>query len=148
MSLNAVRRGGDTPGSLLWFFDLHGAQKRMGDQMDGTGDTRIEALQERFDGVGWGLLFLLFAALALPNGNVEYASAAAVGGLMLLLNLVRIAMDVPVRWFSVILGASMLVGGGMAIFGVKMDIFVLFFALAGLVTIAGAFRKTGERKTA
>jgi hypothetical protein len=148
MSLSAVRPGGETPGWLLRFFDWYGAQKRMGDQMNGTGDTRIQELQKRFDGVGWGLLFLLFAALALPNGNVEYASAAAVGGSMLLLNVVRIATDVPVRWFSVILGASMLVGGSAAIFGVKMDVFVLFFALAGLVTIAGAFRKTGEPKAA
>jgi hypothetical protein len=106
--------------------------------MDGTTDRRIHDLEKRFDGVGWGLLLLLFAALALPSGNAEYASAAAVGGLMLLLNGVRIAMDVPVRWFSVVLGASMLIGGSAAIFGVEMDVFVLFFALAGVITIAGA----------
>ena len=91
--------------------------------MASTVITRSGELQKRFDDIGWGLLFLLFAALALPNGNAEYASAAAVGGLMLLLNLVRIVMDVPVRWFSVVLGASMLVGGSAAEFGVKMDVF-------------------------
>jgi hypothetical protein len=139
MSSSAVSRGGETPGWLLRFFDWYGAQKRMGDQMDGTVDARIQELQERFDGIGWGLLFLLFAALALPNGNAEYASAAVVGGLMLMLNGVRIAMGVPVRWLSVVLGTVMLVAGSSALVGVKMDVFVLFFALAGLVTIAGAF---------
>lgn len=110
--------------------------------MNGSLGARKHDLQGRFDAVGWGLLFLFFAALALPSGNVEYVSVAALGGLMLALNVVRVAVDVPIRWFSVILGASMLVGGGAAVLGVKMDLFVIFFALAGLVTIAGAFSRT------
>jgi hypothetical protein len=116
--------------------------------MHGTNDARIEELQDRFDSIGWGLLFLLFAALALPNGSVEYASAAAVGGLMLALNGVRIVMSVPVRWFSVALGAVMLVAGSGALVGVKMDVFVLFFAAAGLITIAGALVHREQPRTA
>ena len=101
-------------------------------------DAHHTQLENKFDAMGWGLLFLLFAALALPNGQAEYASAAIVGGLMLALNVARIAVDVPVRWFSVILGTVMLVAGSGALAGVHMDVFVLFFVLAGAVTIGGA----------
>jgi hypothetical protein len=133
---------------LSRFFDWDAVFERIGEGMDEKVDTRIRELEKRFDSVGWGLLFLLFAALALPNGNAEYASAAAVGGLMLALNGVRIAMDVPVRWFSVVLGASMLIGGSAAVAGVKMDVFVIFFALAGVVTIAGALVRREQPRLA
>jgi len=145
---SAVRSGGETPDWLVRFFDWYGVHKRMGDQMHGTNDARIDELQDRFDSIGWGLLFLLFAALALPNGNVEYASAAAVGGSMLALNGVRIVMSVPVRWFSVVLGAVMFVAGSGALVGVKMDVFVLFFAAAGMITIAGALVHREQPRTA
>jgi hypothetical protein len=104
----------------------------------GKLDAHAKELEDRLDTVGWGLLFLLFGALALPNGTAEYAAAAAIGAAMLGLNGLRIIMAVPVRWFSIILGAVMLVAGGAALAGTKMDVFVLFFALAGVVTIAGA----------
>ena len=115
--------------------------------MEITFDAPIHKLEKRFDAVGWGLLFLLLAALSLPRGNAEYVSAAAVGALMLVNNLARRLMDVPVRWFSVALGASMLIGGSAAVFGLHMDVFVLFFAIAGVVTLAGALapgRRTKE----
>ena len=108
-----------------------------GDDMNGiTGDRRD--LQQRFDAVGWGLLFLLFGVLALPNGTAQYAAAVAVGVAMLGLNLVRIVAAVPVRWFSVILGGAFLIGGSGALAGVHMDVVVIFFVLAGIVAIAGA----------
>ena len=106
--------------------------------MSETVDSRKRELESRFDAVGWGLLFLLFGALALPRGTAEYASAAAVGAAMLGLNGVRVAAGVPVRWFSVILGAAILVAGSGALVSVHMDAFVLFFVLAGAVTIGSA----------
>jgi hypothetical protein len=110
----------------------------IGDQMNKTKNPSKRELEDRFDTVGWGLLFLLFGALALPNGTAEYASAAVVGAAMVGLNLVRVFVDLPVRWFSIILGAVMLVAGTGALAGLHMDVFVLFFILAGVVTIAGA----------
>jgi hypothetical protein len=104
-------------------------------------DPHKKELEERLDSVGWGLLFLLFGALALPNGTAEYASAAIVGAVMLGLNAARIVLDVPVRWFSIILGTVMAVAGSGALAGVHMDVFVLFFVFAGVVTIAGAALK-------
>ena len=110
----------------------------MGDEMSELTDPHKRDLQSRFDTVGWGLLFLLFGVLALPSGTVEYASAAAVGAAMLGLNAVRIVADVPVRWFTIILGSVFVVGGSGALVGIHMDVFLLFFVLAGVVTIAGA----------
>jgi hypothetical protein len=101
-------------------------------------DPHKRDLENRLDNVGWGLLFLLFGVLALPNGTAEYLSAAGVGAAMLGLNLVRVVVAVPVRWFSIILGTAFLVGGSGALAGMHMDVFVVFFVVAGLVTIAGA----------
>ena len=63
---------------------------------------------------------------------------AVIGGLMLLLNAIRVTVDVPVGWFSVILGSAMLAAGGGALTGVHMDFFALIFVIAGVVTIGGA----------
>jgi hypothetical protein len=112
--------------------------KDMGDHMDETIDPRRQDLARRFDNVGWGLLFLLIAVLALPNGMTEYIAAVAVGGAMLGLNGLRVLASIAVRWFSVFLGASFLLGGSGAAAGLHMDVFLLFFAIAGAVTIFGA----------
>lgn len=96
------------------------------------------ALEDRLDDVGWGLLFLLVAALALPSGVVEYASVAAIGALMLALNVARNAAGVRVRWLSIILGAVALIAGVGATGGVKIDMFALFFAMLGIVSIVAA----------
>lgn len=106
--------------------------------------SHVEQLQARFDAAGWGLLFLLFAALSLPAGTAEYASAAAVGGLMIGLNLLRVVAGVEVRWFSVILGTSIAVAGTGALAGMHLDAFILFFVLAGVALIVGALVRTGE----
>ncbi len=92
------------------------------------------------------MLFLLFGALALPSGTVEYASVAATGAAMLGLNGLRIVLAAPIRWFTTTLGTSMLVAGGSALAGVRMDVFVLFFVIAGAVTIAAAL--VGPRRAA
>ena len=105
--------------------------------MAGVQNSKKE-LEDRFDNIGWGLLFLLFAVLALPNGTAQYATAAAVGAAMLGLNVVRVAAAVPVGWFSITLGGAFLVGGTGALAGVHTDIVMLFFVMAGVVTIGGA----------
>lgn len=101
-------------------------------------DAHKRDLESRFDSVGWGLLFLFLAALAIPQGTAEYVAVAVIGGLMLLLNAIRVTLDVSVSWFSVILGSAMLAAGGGALTGVHMDFFALIFVIAGVVTISGA----------
>jgi hypothetical protein len=101
-------------------------------------DPHKRDLENRLDNIGWGLLFLLFGVLALPNGTAEYLSAAGVGAAMLGLNLVRVVVAVPVRWFSIVLGTAFLVGGSGAMAGQHMDVFVVFCVVAGVVTIAAA----------
>jgi hypothetical protein len=105
-----------------------------------NGDMSVgnRLLESRFDTIGWGLLFLLFGAVAMPMGTAAYASIAAVGGLMVGLNAARVIAGVAVRWFSAILGTALFVAGCGALAGLHMDAFVLFFALAGAVTIVGA----------
>jgi hypothetical protein len=101
-------------------------------------DKDVSKLSDRLDSIGWGLLFLLFAALALPRGTAEFASVAAVGTAMVGLNLVRRMRGLEVAWFSLILGAAVAIAGIGAMASLKMDVFVLFFALAGTVTIGAA----------
>jgi|GEM_PF-1625469 hypothetical protein len=114
-----------------------------GDHMGESADPHKVELEGRLDSIGWGLLFLLVGVLAIPNGTVEYACAAAVGAAMLGLNLLRVILAVPVRWFTIILGAAFLAGGSGAMAGLHMDVFVLFFVVAGVVTIVGAIVKPG-----
>jgi hypothetical protein len=120
---------------MHWIRDLVSDE---GDRMSETMDLRKQELARRFDNVGWGLLFLLIAVLALPNGTTQYIAAAAVGAAMVGLNGLRVLAGVAVRWFSVFLGASFLLGGSGAAAGLHMDVFLLFFAIAGAVTIFGA----------
>ena len=99
---------------------------------------RKNQLEKNLDDAGWGLLFLAFAAVALPRGTTEYAAIAAVGAGMLTLNAVRIALGVPINWFSTILGATGLFAGSLALAGTHVDAFVVFCLIAGAVTIAAA----------
>jgi hypothetical protein len=99
------------------------------------GNRRLE---KGLDDVGWGLLFLAFGALALPNGPVEYAAVVAVGAAMLLLNGIRIVVGIPIAWFTTVLGATGVLAGSLALMGTHVDAFVVFFVLAGAVTIVAA----------
>ncbi len=115
-----------------------------GESTDGAGGAgraatgNREGLDDRLDTVGWGLVFLLFAVLAMPSGTATYAFAAGVGALMLGLNALRFALGVPVRSLSLVLGAATLAAAIGALAGVGIDAFVVFFVLLGLATIAGA----------
>jgi hypothetical protein len=147
MTWSSINRDAETPDWLLWFFDWVRNKSETNDKggaMNVAVDTRKPDLENRLDAAGWGLLFLLMGALSLPNGSAEYASAAAVGALMVGLNLFRVFEGVPVRWFSVILGAVMLAAGTGALVGYHMDVFVLFFVLAGIVTLGGAIVRTNR----
>lgn len=111
-----------------------GGPKRLGRIRDTPGWT----LEARLDEVGWGLLFLLFAAALLPSGVAEYALVAGVGFLMLGLNVTRRAAGIEVRWFSIILGTVAVIAGVGAVAGVMIDALALFFLALGVVTIGGA----------
>lgn len=109
-----------------------------GERLATDADRRAPDLAARFDTAGWGLLFVLLGALAMPKGTAEYLAVAAVGALMLGLNAGRVAAGVPVRWLSIILGAVTLVAGGGAMAGIEIDAFVLFFFVLGIATVIGA----------
>jgi hypothetical protein len=101
-------------------------------------DARKRDVISRLDSVGWGLILLLFASLALPNGVAEVAAVAGVGSLMLVLNAARIVLGIRVRWSTVILGTVALIAGGAALAGARPDVVVLFFVVSGVAVIASA----------
>jgi hypothetical protein len=148
LELTDLGRRRETPEWLLRIYGWYSAMRREGELMSTPASGKYKKrLEAKLDTIGWGLLFLLIAALALPSGPVEYASVAAVGAFMIILNLARVGLGVPVRWFSAVLGASTAMAGGGALVGVRMDALVLFFALAGALTIAGALgRREGQRR--
>jgi hypothetical protein len=101
-------------------------------------NTGARPLAGRFDAAGWGLLLVLFGALALPRGVAEFTLVAGAGAAMLGLNALRAMAGVPVAWFGIILGAVALVAGVGAIGGVTVPAMALLFILLGLGTIIGA----------
>lgn len=104
------------------------------------------AARERFNTIGWGLVFLLVGALALPSGPGEYAAVAGVGALMLGLNVALIAAGRRLDWFTAVLGATALVAGLGAMAGVKIDVFALFFLLLGLVMVVVPLLRSADRR--
>ncbi len=117
---------------------MTGSTGRGSGEGESMGTSARRDLEGRFDSIGWGLLFILCGAIAMPSGTTEYAIVAAVGALMLGLNGARLLAGVPVRWFTIVLGGATLVAGAGALGGVAIDAFVLFFVLLGVLTIGGA----------
>ncbi len=103
-----------------------------------TSTAGQRTLDDRFETAGYGLLFLLIAALALPSGPTAYAAVAGVGALLLGLNAARVTTGAQVRWFSITIGAWAVIGGIGALAGFEIDAFALFFLLLGLVTLGAA----------
>ncbi len=109
-------------------------------------DDASSATGERFNTVGWGLVFLLVGTLALPSGQVEFAAVAGVGALMLGLNAALIAAGRRLDLFTSVLGATALVAGLGAMAGVKIDVFALFFLLLGLAIIIVPLLRFADRR--
>ncbi len=101
--------------------------------------------EDRLDAIGWGLLFLIIAAVALPAGAAQYLTVAGVGLAILGLNAYRAFEGIEVSWFGIVLGGSCAIAGGAALSGLHTDLFVDFFVLAAVVTIALALRPQQAR---
>ncbi len=99
---------------------------------------REAGLEDRLETVAWGFLFLLFGAWALPGGQPQYLAVAGAGALLVGVNVVRAFAGVAVGWFSLVLGTTAFVAGLGALGGVRIDDVALFFALIGVVLVAGA----------
>ena len=106
--------------------------------MDASVAGSLHAREARFDTIGWGLLAILVGVMAMPSGTPTYLLAAATGTAMLGLNAWRRATGVPVRWFSIALGAVILAAGLAALAGVEIDVLAAFFVTLGIVVIGGA----------
>lgn len=97
-------------------------------------------LEDRLETLGWAFLFLLVAAIALPQGQLQQACVTGVGILILGLNAARVRLHLEVSWFGVVLGGSCVVAGAAALAGLEPDLLVVFFVLAALVNVAAALR--------
>ncbi len=110
----------------------------MNEMAQTTIPAPARSLPARFDSAGWGLLFILFGALALPRGEAESALVALTGAGMLVLNAARLRAGIEVSWFGVVLGMVAVVAGLGALVGAPVPAVPLFFVLLGLATIVGA----------
>lgn len=117
------------------------AGERRAPNEDASSTTR-----ERLNTVGWGLVFLLVGAMALPSGPAEYVAVAGVGALMLSLNVVLLAVGRQVDVFTAVLGATALIAGLSAMAGVKIDGFALFFILLGFVMVVVPLVRLADRR--
>ncbi len=107
----------------------------------------MEELADRLESIGWGLLLLLFAAVSLPHGTAEFVSVTVVGLAMVGLNVYRRLRGLEVAWFSLVLGLAVSIAGVAALRSVEMDVFALFFVVAGVVTIGAALVRPVSRAT-
>jgi hypothetical protein len=119
--------------------------REIGERMANRHDASRR--RERFNAVGWGLVFMLVGALALPSGELEYITVAGVGALMLGLNVALMVGGHRLDLFTLALGATALAAGLGAIGGLKIDLFALFFLVLGLVmVVVPLVRLAGRRR--
>jgi hypothetical protein len=99
------------------------------------------SLEDRLDTAAWGLLAVLVGVFALPGGPVTDGLAIATGAGLLGINAVRRSAGLPIRWFSSVLGAVVILAGAAALAGSHIDVFAAFFIALGVVTVVAAIAR-------
>lgn len=94
-----------------------------------------KSLNERYEGIAWGLFVVLLGVLWLLPAAVVPEDTWLVGaGLILLaLNSARFMSGIRVSVFTSILGGGAVIAGGAQMFGLRVPVFAI------LVVIAGAY---------
>jgi hypothetical protein len=93
-------------------------------------------LPRRIEAIGWGLLFLVSGILFLIPGLPEGTWLVALGILMLGLNATRLAMNLPIERFGVVIGAGAVLAGLGIMAGMDVPVFALLLIVSGLAIIA------------
>lgn len=109
--------------------------------MADTNNTDTDNLAHRLDVLGWGIFFLMTGVLMLFPGLPGGIWLVGLGGLLLGLAAVRVALGLAIEWFGVILGAGALIAGFGTIAGIYIPVFALFLVACGLAIIAGVLSK-------
>ena len=102
--------------------------------------NNLKALNQRYESVAWGAIFILLATLMFIPGDQNNEFLLGVGIILLGLNLVRSIQNMAVNVFSTIIGAMALVVGAISvlwpILGIKahyeVDIFAFILLAIGL----------------
>lgn len=106
------------------------------------------AFDQRLDGIGWGLFFLMIGVLwllpedVLPENKWLLAAAVGVGVILLGQNAVRYLSGVKPRGGAVILGILVLAYGLSGFYGMDFPFFPVLFILIGAAVIV--FPKGGS----
>ena len=103
-------------------------------------DSERRPREKRFDDIGWGLLFLAVRRAGAAQGDGGVRVCGGGGRRNARPQRGPDVAGVEIRWFTIVLGATGLVAGAMALAGVKIDAFALFFVFLGVRDDRGRHR--------
>ena len=105
----------------------------MSNEMIHPQASKEEALNKRFENIGWGLFMIMIGGLWLipdqfvPEGTWMIGTAFILFGL----NIARHLNNIPMSWFSLILGGIALVLGISDFFKVDLPFFPILLIIIG-----------------
>lgn len=90
-------------------------------------------LNKRLERISWGLFLIMLGGFALvPSGQLPSGAwLIGLGVILLGLNGVRSMMDIPISWFTTVLGAVALVAGSGDIAGVDVPVGPVLLIIIG-----------------
>ena len=111
--------------------------------------NNLKALDQRFETIAWGTMFILLSILMLIPGDQNNMFVLGIGVILLGLNLVRSASKLAVNWFTVTIGVIALALGGLSLLWpvvgngtlFEVDIFPILVLAFGLYLLIPGPRK-------
>lgn len=110
-------------------------------------DTREKEVNSRLDTIGWGVVLVIIGLSALAGSTSEWSWFSehgwmiAVGALFLGINAYRLAVGIPISWFTTILGAFAVAGGVADLTGVDLPIGPAVLIVIGLSIVLSVWRR-------
>ena len=111
-------------------------------------DTREKEINTRIDTIGWGVVLVIIGLSALAGSTSDWAWFSehgwmiAVGALFIGVNLYRLAVGIPISWFTTILGVFAVAGGLADLTGVDLPIGPAVLIAIGLAIVFSVSRRT------
>jgi hypothetical protein len=124
--------------------DVKESDKRLATEEGITDDVR--ALNQRYELVAWGALFILFGAIALVPGVAAGIGWLGVATILLGLNMVRYLSKIPTSIFSITLGVIALALGASRLLHLRgpLPFFETILILIGVVLLVCSVAKRGS----
>lgn len=110
-------------------------------------DTREKEINSRLDTIGWGVVLMIIGLSALAGSTSDWAWFSehgwmiAVGALFIGINLYRLAVGIPISWFTTILGAFAVSGGVADLTGVDLPVGPALLIAIGLAIVFSVWRR-------